>query len=103
MRSERRTDRRHALHYTVYIDAGDASSPRPCLLLEASNRGARLAINDTTALPDRFRLLLVRNGTSYRECRVAWRSSTQVGVAYLKPLAGAGKKPAATEVVEIDA
>jgi len=102
MRGERRTDRRHALHYTVYIDAGDANAPRPCLLLEASSRGARLAIGDTTTLPDRFRLLLVRNGTSYRECRVAWRSASQVGVAYLKPVAGAAKT-AAAEVVEIDA
>ena len=53
-----------------------------CVLSDISDTGARLDVEDSSTLPDRFMLLLSGTGSARRSCRVIWRAPAQVGVAF---------------------
>jgi len=53
-----------------------------CVVLEISNFGARLAVEDPTELPELFTLAFTERGVPRRHCRIDWRNDTQVGVTF---------------------
>ncbi len=53
-----------------------------CTLSDVSDRGARINIPDSNAIPETFLLLLASTGTARRRCRVIWRTTGQVGVKF---------------------
>jgi hypothetical protein len=82
--AEKRRSLRRPIDYPAYIDSGDGSPPRVCLLCDASQDGAQLTVSDPDSVPDRFILALSADGAARRRCKVAWRTKTQVGVEFLK-------------------
>ena len=56
-------------------------SLRDCVVRDISSLGARLALISTSLIPDRFALTFDAAHTM-RGCRVAWRSSTELGVEF---------------------
>lgn len=59
------------------------ASIHPCVVRDISSLGARIAMAGADSLPDRFSLALNTADTS-RACRVAWRTSTQLGVEFCR-------------------
>jgi len=57
------------------------SSFRDCIVQEISTIGARLEFSSTTHIPDIFDLTLDA-GHTLRACRIAWRTSTHIGVEF---------------------
>ncbi len=57
-----RKARRKPLHYPAWIDVGDGSALRDCLIYDISETGARLTIAGEEQVPDNFTLLLSRDG-----------------------------------------
>ena len=55
-----------------------------CVLREVSKSGARLVVESTDLIPERFVLRFVALSSDHREhsCRVVWRSSRELGVAF---------------------
>jgi hypothetical protein len=51
-------------------------------MIDISDTGARLKTDASQALPDEFILLLSHDGRLHRQCTVAWRSATAVGVRF---------------------
>jgi hypothetical protein len=81
-----RRSKRKAFEYVGLLDFCDGEVPRPCEVRDISTGGARLIVfTDTSEIPDTVNLLLSTSATVRRVCRVAWRSSTEVGVEFLKP------------------
>lgn len=80
-RAELRKKPRRQFHYTAKIIAEDAK-PRPCTIADISHTGARLTLETDDPLPDRFVLLLTRNGGARRRCRLVWRTGMTVGVEF---------------------
>jgi PilZ domain len=58
------------------------SASEPCIVLDISRGGARLACRTPHSVPDEFRLQLSPDGAVARECRVVWRSATEIGVKF---------------------
>jgi hypothetical protein len=58
-------------------------SNRKCIVLDESEKGARLEVNRPSEIPDNFYIYMTLESTSRRQCRVAWRSDKQMGVEYL--------------------
>jgi PilZ domain len=56
-------------------------SLRDCIVRDLSSLGARLAFVSTSYLPDKFALTF-DSARTLRGCRVAWRTSTEVGVEF---------------------
>lgn len=51
-----------------------------CIVRNQSNQGARLALEQTQALPSRFELAIMDDPA--RDVEVCWRSTSAVGVRY---------------------
>jgi hypothetical protein len=94
MRGDNRKAMRRPLRYSAWM-AFDNEKPHGCVLSDISDSGARLDVEDVNSVPERFMLLLSGTGAARRSCRVIWRGDAQIGVAFEKPVADAGKTPAA--------
>lgn len=51
---------------------------------DISRTGARLACSTTDKIPDEFRLQLSPDGVVARQCRVVWKSDTEIGVKFVQ-------------------
>jgi len=83
MRPEHRKSPRRFVHNGARMARADGSALGPCLILDLSDTGARLKIDASQTLPDEFILLLSHDGRLHRQCSVAWRSPTAIGVRFL--------------------
>ncbi|MBV1697908.1 MAG: PilZ domain-containing protein [Hyphomicrobiales bacterium] len=54
-----------------------------CTMTDLSAAGARLDVAKGIELPDYFVLVLSHDGHLRRQCSVAWRSPTSVGVEFI--------------------
>jgi len=77
-RRRRRTPTRHA----AWIRAGRDAKPKPCVLWDRSEDGARIAVAHANKLPATFTLLLDKSVR--RLCRVVWRSGPLIGVQFIE-------------------
>jgi hypothetical protein len=74
---------RRPLRYAAWV-AFDNEQTHGCTLSDVSDSGARLEVEDSSAVPDHFLLWLSGNGAARRKCRVVWRTPRQIGVAFEK-------------------
>jgi hypothetical protein len=81
--TESRKKARQHFHYSAKILTDQKEPPRPCLITDISESGARLLLDKNDKLPDRFMLLLSARGEARRRCRVIWREDLTVGVAFM--------------------
>lgn len=58
------------------------------MLSDISETGARIDIDESVSVPDRFILWLSKKGAALRTCRVVWRTSSQLGVRFESRAAG---------------
>ena len=79
MIDDRRKEPRQRLRYRAWIVL-EGDQRRDCMFSDISYSGGRIDINDTTAIPDEFTLLLTNNGSTRRQCRVMWRNARQIGI-----------------------
>lgn len=76
---ERRRVRRIRVYKGAKISMDESLGD--CIVRDISSLGARLAIMSACSVPDRFSLTF-DTARTMRACRVAWRSSTEVGVEF---------------------
>jgi hypothetical protein len=65
----------------IRIDAG--FSVRACRLLELSGKGARIVVDAPHDVADRFLLLLSRDASPGRRCRVKERNGTEIEAEFV--------------------
>jgi len=83
MGPEHRKDTRRIVRQAARMVCSDGSGLGTCLMIDVSRTGARLRVDASDAVPDEFILLLSHDGKLHRQCAVAWRSLTAVGVRFL--------------------
>lgn len=79
MKSDSRKAKRKPVHYPAWIELGEQDLCE-CQLSDVSDGGARLLVPSADTVPDSFTLRLSSLGNSKRNCRVVWRSGTEVGI-----------------------
>src|SRR5262249_44213950 len=67
------------LSATIVLDG--EIRPRRCLLTDLSDTGVRLHVAQPELLPVRFTLLI--GGQTPRQCRMIWRSHTELGAEFV--------------------
>jgi hypothetical protein len=72
------------MRYLANILIDQHGSTRPCSILDISDSGARLSIDEEVELPDQFILLLNNSGDARRVCRLVWRDGKTSGVRFLR-------------------
>ena len=84
MKNDKRKSVRRSMHYTAWIARKDHPL-EGCVMSDISDKGARLDVENPESLPDEFMLFLSSRGTPRRQCNVAWRTESQVGVKFVSP------------------
>jgi PilZ domain len=79
--SERRNNGRHRVLKGARIALNGRSAAIDCTVRNLSDRGACLNVDSPVGIPDSFDLVLAH--ASVRNCRVAWRKATQIGVEFV--------------------
>jgi hypothetical protein len=74
---------RRAANVPAWIEKEPNNILERCKLVDVTEIGARLAINDVYDLPDHFTLRLTRGPKPGRQCRVIWQRDHEVGVEFL--------------------
>jgi len=82
---ELRKYKRQALRYPAWIVVEPGQPPHQCMLLNVSQGGAKIAIDEQLEPPTQFTLLLSTRSPAHRSCRVVWRNGTNMGVEFLQP------------------
>ena len=82
---EQRRSMRELVQFPAWIKADNESRIRECTILDVSDGGARILVSAPSYVTKEFWLLLTKDGTRRRRCRIAWRSDDQIGVSYLGP------------------
>jgi PilZ domain len=83
---ERRRSVREPVEIPAWVDVGDGLQPRSCTILDVSEGGARIKLSSPNELPKEFWLVLTKDRTRRRHCRMVWHSDTLAGVKYLGPV-----------------
>jgi hypothetical protein len=85
MSAEKRDSRRRAVMTPGMVMGGAKRALQICVVRNLSASGAKLGFNATDDVPDRFTLILSRDGSVNRDCIVVWRSDREVGVQFVRP------------------
>jgi hypothetical protein len=78
-----REPRRHLNKHSAWITVDDEMTRRECTVLDVSPGGARIVMDVTIDVRDRFVLALVPNHPKRQECEVVWRRGKTYGVKFL--------------------
>ena len=81
MTRDQRKFRRRQVRCTAWIGLSPGEL-HGCVLTDISDTGARLDVEDSRKIPDRFPLFLTNKGEPRRNCRVIWRKPTAIGVDF---------------------
>ena len=84
MKSEQRKKTRKPLRHSAWLRFETGKSAT-ATISDVSDTGARLDVQEPDSIPDRFVLLLSKNGQARRLCRVVWRNEHQLGVQFERP------------------
>jgi hypothetical protein len=70
----------------VRVVAIDGTWTRHCLMMDASNDGARLTLPQSVEGLDlkEFFLLLSTTGASFRHCQLAWINGDDMGIRFIE-------------------
>ncbi|MEJ0075183.1 MAG: PilZ domain-containing protein [Alphaproteobacteria bacterium] len=85
MSSNRRKSVRRAIGYGAAIVAPDGAWTRKCRVVDISESGAKLALEEPGELPKAFVLMLSERGGPKRRCHVVWETGEQLGVEFERP------------------
>jgi len=78
-----RQDNRNRVDRIAWISVGDGRPLRNCTLIDISNSGAKLALDEEVEeIPDIFSLWLSRHGHPRYSCRVVWSHQNKIGVQF---------------------
>lgn len=83
MNSEKRRSSRQNITAPGWVDIGNKASFKRCKLIDISDTGARLFIEDIEDIPDTFSLHLSGYGLPCYLCNVVWRRDNTIGVEFL--------------------
>ena len=84
MSSNRRKSVRRSIGYSAKIVAHDGSWGRDCRVVDVSDSGARLVIDEPADMPRDFVLALTERGKA-RHCHVVWTRDGEIGVKFERP------------------
>lgn len=65
-----------------FVSSG--GSVMPCMVQNISPESAAIDVDNPAFVPQRFRLVMARDRSVVRECRVAWIQKNRVGLTFLE-------------------
>jgi hypothetical protein len=82
MAKDARKAARNKIGSKAWVKLDGGFSVRPCTVVDLSNRGVQLRIDNPSMVSDPFVLVMSRANRTGRRCRVKWRNGGQVGAQF---------------------
>lgn len=96
---EARKTQRRLMRRAAEVMLPGQEHPVPCVILDASSGGARLAIGHPSAdIPRTFTLVLYKDRSALRNCELVWMDRRQVGVKFISAWYAATKRGQPSQV-----
>jgi hypothetical protein len=83
MSNNKRRTSRQKVNAAAWMEIGRDARLHRCRVVDISENGARLIVDNIENTPDRFNLLLSRFGSPNYRCSVVWKRDNEVGVEFL--------------------
>jgi hypothetical protein len=84
MMALRKRESRKSVQQSAWITLDGGFARRPCVVLDLSTTGAKIAIDGAGAPPGSFRLTFSRNAKAGRQCNVVWHRERTLGVRFIR-------------------
>jgi hypothetical protein len=78
----KKRDVRRSVQQSGWITLDGGFAARPCNVLDLSNSGAKLVVDDVVSIPNKMKLAFSRDARSGRTCEVVWRRGKTLGVRF---------------------
>jgi PilZ domain len=75
---------RKSLQQSGWITLDGGFAARRCVVHDISATGAKITVEDASALAGRLRLAFSRDARSGRRCEVVWRRGKSLGVKFVR-------------------
>jgi hypothetical protein len=72
----------------AWLMADDSFALRPCKVIDLSDEGARLELDEAERLPKSFRLIFSRSSRTGPRCELRWRRGRSAGVKFIAAKSG---------------
>lgn len=83
MAPKTKRESRKSVHQAGWITLDGGFAARPCTVQDVSSAGAKVTMQDASALPSKLRLAFSRDVRSARLCEVMWRRGNTLGVKFV--------------------
>ena len=80
---KRRKNKRRPFSYSAELRFENGLPAAPCVIVDMSETGGQLEVAPEAKIADECLLLIGRQTTVRRRCRVVWRSNSRIGVSFL--------------------
>jgi hypothetical protein len=77
-----RQEPRNTVYKRAWISVGEGLPLRDCTVIDISDSGAKLALENIDEIPREFSLRLSRYGHQYYPCRIVWSKLNTIGVRF---------------------
>lgn len=79
---EKRGHKRQDLTYRAHVMSVDEVNSAPCVVIDISEVGARLLVENSRIVQDEFILVLAGNRRVLRACKLVWRVDDEIGAVF---------------------
>jgi hypothetical protein len=79
---EKRKHPRTEIDEPAYVSSG--GSVMRCVVRNISPEGAAIDVENPAFVPQRFRLVMAKDSSIVRECRVAWIKQNRIGLTFME-------------------
>ena len=100
MMLDRRRAPRRQCRLPCKVIPSDGSAVRDAMVVDISDFGACVAVEDAASMPDEFALTFSPTGFPLRRCRMSWRTDNRIGVEFSEHGAGLYEFPQVADVVD---
>jgi hypothetical protein len=80
----KKREARKSLSQSGWITLDGGFAARPCVVQDMSASGAKITLDDSSALSGRLRLAFARDARTGRNCEVVWRRGKSLGVKFVR-------------------
>jgi hypothetical protein len=80
----KKREARKSLRQSGWITLDGGFAARPCVVQDMSASGAKITLDDSSALSGRLRLAFARDARTGRNCEVVWRRGKSLGIKFVR-------------------
>jgi hypothetical protein len=84
LKLNKKREARKSLHQPGWVTLDGGFAARQCVVQDLSSSGAKITVDDASALTGRLRLAFSRDARTGRSCEVVWRRGKSLGVKFVR-------------------